>query len=97
MPSQRLVESLIHIQQITDKLAKSSKIKLTKEEFLNLANSAYDKMTSGLLVEKDVILRKLCLNLYINNKRAPFLYLERALFYTYLKSRKINYGADERT
>lgn len=89
MPSQRLVESLIHIQQITDKLAKSSKIKLTKEEFLNLANSAYDKMTAGLLVEKDVILRKLCLNLYINNKRA--------LFYTYLKSRKINYGADERT
>ena len=91
-----IIDLELKVKQITDKLTNSSKIKLTKEEFLNLANSTHDKMMVGSPVEKDIILRKPCLNLYINNKRAPsFIWKEP--FATLIKSRKINSGADERT
>lgn len=63
---------------------------------MNLANSVYDKITAGLLVEKDVILRKSCLNIYINDERTLF-FIWKESFATLIKSRKINFGADERT
>lgn len=91
-----IIDLELKVKQITDKLTNSSKIKLTKEEFLNLANSAYNKMMAGSPVEKDMILRKLCLNLHINDERAPsFIWKEP--FATLIKSRKINSGADKRT
>jgi len=45
-------------------------IKLTKEEFLNLAKTAYDKMRAGTPLEKDILERKMLLNLSLNDERA---------------------------
>lgn len=84
-----IIDLELKVKQITDKLTNSSKIKLTKEEFLNLANSTHDKMMVGSPVEKDIILRKPCLNLCINDKRTPsFIWKEP--FAMLIKSRKIN-------
>lgn len=91
-----IIDLELKVKQITDKLTNSSKIKLTKEEFLNLANYAYNKMIAGSPVEKDMILRKSCLNIYINDERTLF-FIWKESFATLIKSRKINFGADERT
>lgn len=84
------------INKITAKLTSSSKIKLTKDEFLNLANSAYDKVLAGSPVEKDIILRKMCLNLSIDDKRVPS-FIWREPFATLVTARNNSFGAAKRT
>lgn len=84
------------IVEINPKLLNSNKIKMTKDEFLNLANTAYDKMRAGSPVEKDILLRKLCLNLYINDERVP-TFIWREPFATLIEMRKKLFGARERT
>lgn len=84
------------LEKITNKLNNSNAIKLSKEEFLNLTNSIADKMRAGTPVEKDIIARKLFLNIHLDDERAPS-YLWKEPFATLLKSRVINSGADERT
>ncbi|MDK2899304.1 MAG: site-specific recombinase [Patescibacteria group bacterium] len=84
------------INKITAKLTNSSKIKLTKDEFLNLANSAYNKVLAGSPVEKDIILRKMCLNLTLDNKRTP-TFIWREPFATLIEMRQHSLGARERT
>lgn len=81
---------------IDSKLGEPSKIKLTKDEFLNLANSLGDKMRAGTSVEKDMLCRMLFLNLRLDNKNAPS-YLWKEPYATLIKSRKVNFGARERT
>ena len=81
------------VNKITAKLTDASKIKLTKEEFLNLANSAYDKVLAGSPVEKDIILRKMCLNLTLDNKRTP-TFIWREPFATLIEMRQYNSGAE---
>lgn len=84
------------VAEITSKLQNSEKIKMTKDEFLNLANTAYDKMLAGSPVEKDILLRKMCLNLSVNDERAPsFIWKEP--FATLLELQQSSFGADERT
>lgn len=60
------------IAALEEKIANPSKIKLSKEEFLNLVKSASDKMKAGSAVEKDVLCRILFLNLYVNNEKLDF-------------------------
>ena len=84
------------IAKIADKLRNTDKIKMTKEEFLNLANTAYDKVLAGTPVEKDIILRKLALNLTLDDKRTPS-FIWREPFATMLSLRQSSNGARERT
>lgn len=81
---------------ITSKLMNTDTIKLTKEEFLNLAKTAYDKMLAGTPVEKDILARKMLLNLSLNDERAPsFIWKEP--FATVFNNTQSSFGADERT
>ncbi len=84
------------VNEISSKLRNSDKIKLSKDEFLNLANTAYDKVLAGSPVEKDILLRKLCLNLSLNDERAP-TFIWREPFATLIKLQQSSFGAYERT
>lgn len=84
------------IEKLAKKIVNPSKIKLSKEEFLNLVNTAGDKMRAGTPVEKDILARKLLLNIHLDNERAPS-YLWKEPFATLLKMKQINSGADEKT
>jgi hypothetical protein len=69
---------------------------MSKEDFLDLANSVADNMRAGTAVEKDMLARILLLNISLYNKNAPsFIWKEP--FATLLNSKKIILGADERT
>lgn len=84
------------IKAINKKVVDPAQIKITKEEFLNLANSVAEKMRAGSAVEKDILARILLLNISLDNKNAPsFIWKEP--FATLLKSKKILSGARERT
>jgi DNA invertase Pin-like site-specific DNA recombinase len=84
------------IKAIDKKVVDPAQIKVTKEEFLNLANSAADKMRAGTSLEKDILARILLLNISLNNENAPsFIWKEP--FDTLLKSKKILLGARKRT
>jgi hypothetical protein len=81
------------IKAINKKIVDPAQIKVTKEEFLNLANSVAEKMRAGTAVEKDMLARILPLNISLDNKNAPsFIWKEP--FATLLKSKKILFGAE---
>lgn len=92
---EKLQDEIIDLEASIAKLEEKNidprKIKMNKEEFLNLANSAVDKMKAGSAVEKDILARKMLLNLSLNNKNAPsFIWKEP--FATLLKTRKYSSG-----
>lgn len=91
-----IIDIEAQIADITAKLRNSDKIKLTKDEFLNLANTAYDKVLAGSPVEKDILLRKLCLNLSINDERTP-TFIWREPFATLFELQQSSFGAVKRT
>ncbi len=97
---EELETSTIDIKSKVDELSKKienpTKIKLSKEEFLNLVNTAGDKMRAGTPVEKDILARKLLLNITLDSEKTPS-YLWREPYASLLKSSKIRFGADERT
>lgn len=55
------------IDKLAKKIANSAQIKLSREEFFNLVNSAGDKMRAGTPVEKDILARKLLLNITLDS------------------------------
>jgi len=57
------------VAKLGDKIKNPNKIKLTKEQFLNLVKLAPDKMRAGSAVEKDRVARILFLNLSIDNEK----------------------------
>ncbi len=57
------------IEKINEKIIDPTSLKLTQEKFLNLLNSANLKMRVGDPVEKDILARKLFLNLEIDNQK----------------------------
>lgn len=84
------------VEKLREKIANPSKIKLTKNQFLNLVKSAPDKMRAGSAVEKDRIARILFLNLSVNNeKRLSVIWKEP--FASLVKAIEMSSGADERT
>ena len=84
------------LAKLEPKVKDPTRLRMAKEDFLNLANTASDKMRAGTPVEKDILARKMLLNLTLDNERAPsFIWKEP--FATLLNSRKYSSGADERT
>lgn len=66
-----IIDIETRVAEIASKLRNTDTIKLTKEEFMNLAKTAYDKMRAGTPLEKDILARKMLLNLSLNDERAP--------------------------
>ncbi|GHU07509.1 hypothetical protein FACS189431_2190 [Alphaproteobacteria bacterium] len=56
------------VDELSKKLVDPEKVKMTKQDFLNLANSVADKMRAGTPVEKDILCRILFLNITLDNK-----------------------------
>ena len=84
------------VEKLQAKIANPSKIKLTKEQFLNLVKLAPDKMRAGSAVEKDRVARILFLNLTIDNeKRLSVIWKEP--FASLVRAIEMSSGADERT
>ena len=84
------------IDKLREKIANPSKIKLTKEQFLNLVKLAPDKMRAGSAVKKDRVARILFLNLTLDNeKRLSVIWKEP--FASLVKAIEMSSGADERT
>lgn len=84
------------IDNLQEKIANPSKIKLTKEQFLNLIKTAPDKMRAGNAIEKDRLARILFLNLRIDNKNALSV-IWREPFASLIKAIEMSPGTDERT
>lgn len=84
------------IGKLKEKIANPSKIKLTKEQFLNLVKSAPDKMRVGSAVEKDRVARILFLNLAVDNEKRVFP-IWKEPFASLVKAIEMSSGADERT
>lgn len=84
------------IGKLKEKIANPSKIKLTKEQFLNLVKLAPDKMRAGSAVEKDRVARILFLNLYLDNEKRVFP-IWKEPFASLVKAIEMSSGADERT
>lgn len=91
-----VIDTKEQLDAIENKLVDPAKVKLAKEEFLNLSNSLLDKMMAGTPVEKDILCRALFLNVTLDNEKAPsFIWKEP--FATMVVSQKVKLGARERT
>lgn len=91
-----VIDTKEQLDAIESKLIDPAKVKLAKEEFLNLSNSLLDKMMAGTPVEKDILCRALFLNVTLDNEKAPsFIWKEP--FATMVVSQKVKLGARERT
>ena len=53
-----------------DKIKNPAKIKLTRQELLNLLKNLPDKMRATSTYQKDTLCRKMMLNLVVDNKNA---------------------------
>ena len=89
----QLIDIQIKINEIDEKLDNSDKLMLTKDEFLNLVNSASDKMRNGTAVEKDQLCRILFLNLSISNEKSLSC-IWKEPFKTLIQNRKVHSGGD---
>jgi site-specific DNA recombinase len=81
----------VAIKKLEAKIAEPAKIKLSKEEFLNVVKTAADKMRAGSAVEKDVLCRILFLNLRVDNEKVA-VYHWREPFATLVKATEIKSG-----
>lgn len=84
------------IDKLKEKIASPSKIKLTKDQFLNLVKLAPAKMRAGSAVEKDRVARILFLNLSINNENGLSV-IWKEPFDSLVKAIEMSSGARERT
>ena len=84
------------IGKLKEKIANPSKIKLTKEQFLNLVKLAPDKMRAGSAVEKDRVARILFLNLTVDNEKRVFP-IWKEPFASLVKAIEMSSGALKRT
>ena len=92
----RIIDIEAEVGEVEAKIGDPDKLRLTKDEFLNLVNNVADKMRNGTALEKDQLCRILFLNLAIDNeKRLSCIWKEP--FATLAKSRKINSGLGDRT
>jgi hypothetical protein len=83
------------IKKLEAKAANPAKIKLSKDEFLNLVKTAAAKMEAGSAVEKDTLCRILFLNLRVDNEKVAS-YLWREPFATLVKATESSFGRGDR-
>lgn len=87
------IDLQMQIDRIEEQIIDPDKMNMSLDEFLNLANSAADKMKVGLSVQKDELCRILFLNLtFDHEKGATFLWKEP--FSMLINSRFVNTGGD---
>lgn len=79
------------IKKLEEKIASPNKIKLSKDEFLNLVKTAANKMRAGSAVEKDVLCRILFLNLRVDNEKVT-IYHWREPFATLVEATSFQDG-----
>ena len=65
----QIIDLQARINNIDDKIIDPTKMQMSLDEFLNLANSAVDKMKAGTAVEKDELCRILFLNLVFDHEK----------------------------
>ena len=58
-------------QALVEKIKDPARIKLTRTQLLNLVKNMSDKMKAANTYQKDVLCRKMMLNLVVDNKNAP--------------------------
>jgi hypothetical protein len=81
----------VEIDNLEAKIANPGRMKLNKDEFLNLIKTVADKMRAGSAVEKDVLCRILFLNLRVDNEKVVD-YLWNEPFASMIKLGEIQYG-----
>ena len=87
------IDLKILIDKIEEQIIDPDKMRMSLDEFLNLANSAADKMRSGTPVQKDDLCRILFLNLtFDHQKGATFLWKEP--FSMLINGSNVNTGGD---
>lgn len=79
------------IDKLQQKVAQPARIRLDKDEFLNLMKTVADKMRAGSAAEKDALCRILFLNLHVDNEKVAS-YLWREPFATLVKATEIQDG-----
>lgn len=84
------------IQKLEAKIANPQRIKLTKEQFLNVIKTAAGKMKAGSPAEKNALCRILFLNLRVDNEKVVE-YLWKEPFAGLVKATKLSSGRGERT
>jgi DNA invertase Pin-like site-specific DNA recombinase len=84
------------IEELKLKITDRTKLKLSKEQFLNLIKTASDKMRAGDAVQKDRIIRIIFLNLKVGDQKVDS-YLCNEPFASMLKLAEISFGRGERT
>ncbi len=84
------------VEKLRQKIINPNRIKLTKEQFLNLVKTAPDKMRHGSVIQKDRVARDLFLNLHINNENGLSV-IWREPFASLVKAIEIPFGTRERT
>ena len=82
------------ISKISDKIKSAGDISQTENDFLNIVNSASDKMRAGTPVQKDELARLILLNIVITNKKEP-LFLWKEPFDTIVKRSFVQFGAPD--
>lgn len=89
----QIIDLQARIDDIDDKIIDPTKMQMSLDEFLNLANSAVDKMKAGTAVEKDELCRILFLNLIFDHEKgASFPWKEP--FSMLVNRRSVNCGGD---
>lgn len=86
----------IEMAELQEKVVDPTKVKLSKDDFLNVVKTAADKMRAGSAVEKDTLCRILFLNLRVDNEKVASYHWNEP-FASLVKATEINFGADERT
>lgn len=77
-------------------IQKPTRIKMSKDELLNLLKTAADKMRAGTAVEKDALFRILFLNVHVDNEKVTD-YLWNEPFNDLLNSRVVSSGGAGRS
>ena len=92
----KIIDLNNEIADIDKKLAQPERVKLARDEFLNLLKTAAQRMKCGNFVEKDAVARTFFLNLKITDKNS-LIYLCKPEFDGLLKSGVFQTGARDWT
>ena len=84
------------IDELQQKVAQPARIKLDKDDFLNLVKTVANKMKAGSAVEKDALCRILFLNLSVDNEKVVD-YFWNEPFASLIKASQTQVGGDEAT
>lgn len=84
------------LAKIKERLDKVGRVKVSKDEFLNLLKNLPQQIRSDSIVEKDAIARFMLLNIEIDNEKRPH-FLWKEPFATLLEGKEFTFGARNRT